>query len=158
MSKKWAKDFKAFYNWCISEGWQKRDKIKCDGLIYGPETCYIQKRPASPFLAYCRRTGYSPRYVVQDRRAFPQEWYVTWKAWKKTRDIAVHEYNDKDEIYTGYHDKKKRKIYHGDKVKEVFKEINITDIYEVVFHEGKFMLKGRGSYYVFRGRRLEVFN
>ncbi len=43
MYEGWIKDFKAFYNWCIENGWQNGleiDKdIKGDGLLYSPETC-----------------------------------------------------------------------------------------------------------------------
>jgi hypothetical protein len=41
--EEWKKDFKAFYNWAINNGWKKGlqlDKdIKGDGLLYSPETC-----------------------------------------------------------------------------------------------------------------------
>lgn len=41
----WVSDFKAYYDWCIENGWQKglqidKDKIG-DGLLYSPKTCTI---------------------------------------------------------------------------------------------------------------------
>lgn len=41
----WRNDFKAFYDWAIANGWQKRlciDKdIKGNGLLYSPEYCLV---------------------------------------------------------------------------------------------------------------------
>ncbi len=45
MCDEWINDPKAFYNWCIDNGWQQGlqvDKdIKGDGLLYSPSTCSI---------------------------------------------------------------------------------------------------------------------
>lgn len=45
MCEEWRNDFKAFYDWCISNGWKHGldiDKdIKGNSFLYSPETCLI---------------------------------------------------------------------------------------------------------------------
>lgn len=83
----WVKDFKAFYNWAINNGWQKGlhlDKdILGDGLLYSPYTCcFITKSKNSENTRKVRYIDYDgvrmslanlskkyklPRYVIIKR-------------------------------------------------------------------------------------------
>ncbi len=48
MCELWLNNFKSFYDWCMSNGWQKGleiDKdIKGNGMLYSPEMCSIVQR------------------------------------------------------------------------------------------------------------------
>lgn len=63
MCDEWLRDFKAFFDWAISNGWKKGLEIdkdtKGDGLLYSPETCCFltekqncNKRISSKYLTF----------------------------------------------------------------------------------------------------------
>lgn len=69
----WRKNFKAFFDWCISNGWQKGlelDKdVKGNGLLYSPQTCCFLNKKEN--LNHRRK---SIRFIHDNKNLSISEW------------------------------------------------------------------------------------